>query len=823
MYVEVVFPIPIDKAFTYSVPPALADKAEVGVRVVAPFGKRALFGYVVARADRPSTDEDVKIKPIESFPDDRPLFEKTDLEFHRWLADHYLASLGEALKLADPTGAEIKTRVEIFADVEEAARLFAKAEAKKTTRDLALEYFASKEKSTTTAYRKAIPRRNAMAALKELEDEGVVVTRETTAPIKGREKKLKHARVAVSLDEMYDALPEIEARSQKQVAFLLKLAAAPNREAPLAEINAELRLSTSSISSLEKRGLIEVEERTVERVYAERYAEDPKAIELTDEQRAAIDDTTPAIVEGVFEARLLKGVTGGGKTQVYLELAAAAREAGKSAMILVPEISLTPQMTARLINRFKDDVAVLHSRMSDGERADSWRRILRGDARVVTGPRSALFAPLRNLGVIVVDEEHDGSYKQNDKSPRYHARDAAAMRARMAGCPIVFGSATPSIESYYNAKAGKYRLLELTQRVDDAKLPKIEFVNVGEARRERKMTGLFSEALLAKIDDRLRKREGVILLQNRRGFSTTIYCKDCGEIVFCEECDVSMVYHINENELRCHYCGAVARPPRTCPACESRGLLYFGAGSERVEDELTTIFPEARVERVDSDSIGRKGRMGEILNRFKAGEIDVLVGTQMVAKGLDFSRVTLAAVVSAETSLWLPDFRADERAFQLVTQLAGRAGRSKTPGEVIVQTENDRRFPLIKAAENDYEGFYRKEIGDRERLGYPPFAHLCLIEGRDKDRDRLVEGMEALYESLAEDRKWIAVSPPTPAATPKIKGEYRFHILVRTSRAADPNASRLRQSVRRAANDEAWRERYGDLRVVFDVNPYSVT
>ncbi|MGB5847196.1 MAG: primosomal protein N', partial [Ignavibacteriaceae bacterium] len=550
--------------------------------------------------------------------------------------------------------------------------------------------------------------------------------------------------------------------------------------------------SKSSIDSLEKKGFVTVFEKEIERRYSEAYKEDHQELQATAHQEAIIKSVAPLIKKEKFHTFLIHGVTGSGKTQVYIELTKEALKQKKTVLILVPEISLTPQMTSRLFNNFGDTVTVVHSRMSAGQRFDSWRRVLSGKSRIVIGARSALFAPLRNIGLIVIDEEHDASYKQADLIPRYNARDAAVYLGNLNKCPVVLGSATPSIESMYNAKTGKYQLVELPERIDDAKLPHIKFVNINIERKKKKMENVFSRTLLDKIEDRLKKKEGTIILQNRRGFSTQIYCEDCGEVETCDNCSVPMVYHINKNVINCHYCGLVKDVPGACTNCGSLAIKYFGTGTERVEDELAFYFPSANITRVDSDSISRKAALSKILVSFSKGDIDILVGTQMVSKGLDFSRVTLVGVIAAETTLWLPDFRADERTFQLLTQVSGRAGRSKVPGEVIIQTQNEKHFALQMVLMNDYFGFYNKELADRQKLGYPPFTRIALIETKDQSEKKARGAIYDFYNELKKFKKWLNISSPVYAVIARLKGNYRFHILIKSSKDDDPGGAVLR-------------------------------
>jgi primosomal protein N' (replication factor Y) len=460
--------------------------------------------------------------------------------------------------------------------------------------------------------------------------------------------------------------------------------------------------------------------------------------------------------------------------------------------------------------------------MSPGERYDSWYRIFKAKSRVVIGARSALFAPLKNPGLIVVDEEHDASYKQSDMIPKYNARDAAIMLGSISNCPVLLGSATPSIESMYNAKTGKYHLLELPERIDNAKLPVITLVDVNKERKKQRMENIFSRILLDKIEERLKRGEGVIILQNRRGFSTQIYCTDCGEVELCDNCSVPMVYHINKNNIQCHYCGLVKDVPNACTHCGSIQLKYFGTGTERVEDELEFYFPKVKMSRIDSDSITKKSALSRLLLSFGAGEIDILVGTQMVSKGLDFPRVTLVGVISAETTLWLPDFRADERTFQLLTQVSGRAGRSKTPGEVIIQTQNEKHFALQMVLNNNYKGFYEREIADREKMGFPPFTRIALIETKDQSNEKAKGALTGFYNEIKKYGKWLTISQPTPAIISRLKGQYCYQILIKSSRQTDPGGKILRKAILDSFTEFNRRSRHKDVRLIYDVDPQSI-
>lgn len=820
MFAEVVFALPFRKAFTYEIPSELKKFVKEGVRVVAPFGKRTLTGFVIKVTK--TTQVQDSIKPIREVLDDEPIFNKTTLKFYKWLSEYYLCSLGEALKLLVPHGTEVESKRKIAVDKNFVLQLLQKEQKKNTVRYKILTELSSRDQITFSALQKAVGKKNIYSQIRTLVEEGAVTIIDDIESAKVKPKKVKFVRLAKEVKEIYSSLPELDRKSPKQVKLLLILIEAKGKSLPVAELLHKTETSKAALDSLAKKGLVEIFEKEVDRRYKEHYEEKHQEFVLTEQQKKVLEEVSPKIQQSVFQTYLLHGVTGSGKTQIYIELAKIALEQKKSVLILVPEISLTPQITSRFYNNFGELVTVLHSRMSAGERFDSWRRIHKGKSRIVVGARSALFAPLNNPGLIVVDEEHDASYKQQDMMPKYNARDSAVVLGSIHNCPVVLGSATPSIESRYNAEIGKYKLLTLPLRIDDATLPKITLVNVNAERKKGRMDNIFSRTLLDKIEDRLKKKEGVIILQNRRGFSTQIYCEDCGEIEMCSNCSVPMVFHINKNTIQCHYCGLEKRVPNACTNCGSINIKYFGTGTERVEDELQFYFPEARISRIDSDSITKKAYLSNLLLSFGKGDIDILVGTQMVSKGLDFSRVTLVGVISAETTLWLPDFRADERTFQLLTQVAGRAGRSKIAGEVIIQTQNEKHFALQKVLQNDYDGFYKREIADRERMGYPPFTRLALIETKDKSDEKAKGAAVDFRKSLKKYEKHLKISEPTTALIYKLKGFYRYHILIKSSRKSDPAGKLLRRAVLEAYTEFNRVSRYRDVKLFYDIDPQSI-
>ncbi|MEG8946232.1 primosomal protein N' [Rosettibacter firmus] len=819
MYAQVVFPLPFRNAFTYSIPEEFVDLVKVGVRVVVPFGKRILTGFVIGINQ--TTELKDKIKSIRDVLDDYPVFDENSLKFYEWISEYYISSLGEALKNSIPYGTEVESKRIVVADRDYCAELLTKEKKQNSIKAKLLNILSQKEVIKISQLQKELKNKNLYTLLRNLEKLGAVSILNELEGAKVKVKKVKCVKLKKSIDEIYEYFPELEKKSPKQVVILLELISSRD-EVLLSELLKKTKTSSASVESLVKKGLVEIYEKEVERTYKETYQEEIKEITLTETQQNVINRISEALEQDKFETFLLYGITGSGKTQIYIELAKRAVAKGKSVIILVPEISLTPQITSRFINYFGNNVAVFHSKMSLGERYDTWRGIISEKYKIVIGPRSALFAPLKNIGLIVVDEEHDQSYKQQDISPKYHARDAAIMRAKFNNCPIILGSATPSVESMYNALNGKYHLLELPQRIDKAQLPIIKLVDIGIEQKKKRMESIFSKTLLDEINNRISKKESIIILQNRRGFATQVYCNDCGEVILCPDCSVSMVHHINKNILKCHYCGIELPVPKACPVCGSLSLKFFGTGTQRVEDELAFYFPELKIERVDSDAIDKKGKLGEILNSFRKGEINMLVGTQMVSKGLDFSNVTLVGVISAETTLWLPDFRADERTFQLLTQVAGRAGRSEKQGEVIIQTQNSKNFVLQKVIQNDYKGFYEKEIQLRQKGEYPPFTRLGLIEIKDQNENRAKAAITEFASYLKKYEKGLKISPPTEAVIYKLKGFYRYQILIKSFKKTDPSGKLLRNAILNSYIEFNQKSKFKDVKLIIDIDPQSI-
>jgi len=527
-----------------------------------------------------------------------------------------------------------------------------------------------------------------------------------------------------------------------------------------------------------KKGKTEVKSKSKEIVKSDKLIEKDEPMALTEEQHHVVENVLEKINTKTYRTFLLHGITASGKTEVYLQAVDKVLKRGCSSIVLVPEISLTPQTVARFMSRFGEHVAVIHSKLIGSMRYQEWKKVKDGEARIVVGARSAIFSPVKNLGLIIIDEEHETSYKQEDV-PRYHARDVAIKRAKLSNCPVILGSATPSLESYYNAKNGIYELVRLTKRIDDRELPRVKLVDMRMELATRKKIVMFSRILINELENVIKRKQQAMIFLNRRGFSTYINCKSCGFVMKCKKCDSILVYHFDKRSLICHYCNSKSDAPLICPKCQSGYIKYSGIGTEKVESELSRLVPQARIIRMDTDATMKRGSVDRILEEFKKHNVDVLVGTQMIAKGHDFPRVTLVGVVNADVTLNLPDFRASERTFNLITQVAGRAGRGEEGGEVIVQTYTPEHYTVLCASKHDYEKFYQKEIKSRGDLKFPPFFHLIKITLRSRNDSRACDAAKSLAEMLKKDLKDIEIAGPAPAPIARVRGYFRWNILLK--------------------------------------------
>ncbi len=626
---------------------------------------------------------------------------------------------------------------------------------------------------------------------------------------KPTEKKVTPKYQSTELDEI---LSKNKIKSPLQIRFLEMLSGKKN--ILLSKIVKDTGISYSSVNSLLKKALIEIFEEDKKYSYKDIFTEDEKKLVLNEEQKYAIDEVCNSLKKNIFDSFLLYGVTGSGKTEVYIRIIKEVLKSGKQAIVLVPEISLTPQLIYRFRSIFGNSVGVIHSKLSEAEKSDTYEKILNDEYKIIIGARSALFSPFKNPGIIVVDEEHDSSYKQ-ENSPRYNARDCAIMLAKYHNSVVLLGSATPSIESYYNADKGKYKLLKLTRRPTEIQMPEIKIINTQkkspidyDIKSRDDLIELFRQArakflsreLVIALSGRLEKKESVILLQNRRGYHSYIECIDCLSVEMCERCSISLTYHKSIELLKCHCCGFTKKKPKVCSSCGSLRIVEKGAGTEKIEEEIIKIFPDARIKRLDSDSVTSKNQLQKVLKSFYDGEIDILVGTQIISKGLDFPNVTLVGVVNADIGLLLPDFRSTEKTFQILTQVSGRSGRSEKAGEVLIQTNHPDYFVFEDVKNHDYKNFYERELRIRKELNYPPFSRLALIEIKSKSKELAESKIKELHSFLksSDKKNLLEIMPVVQPLFSKMKDFERFHILVKIPKQKDISGSYLNQILREA-------------------------
>lgn len=763
MIAKVIVDIPsksVDFTFDYIIPLRLQSMIQVGMRVIVPFGPRTIQGYVMKVTDKPEGNIDTaKLKEIKEIQDIKPELTEELIQLTEWYNNYFVTKRISMLEVMLPSAIKAKyTKVFLIEDVD------AVPEALKVKFDKEGQYLY-KEAQYNDDLGQIVP----------LLKQGIVS--EMTLLSQNVSKKKQRA---VSIIEGFDydsVLGSLE-KSKKQYELYAYLLDERHHTVLLKDLE-EMGFSKSSIDTLMRKGFVEKYDAIVERdPFETRVFEQDQKQQLTDDQQAAYDSILENIRARQQRTYLLHGVTGSGKTEVYLQTIEEVLKLGRQAMMLVPEIALTPQMVLRFKRRFGDEVAVLHSGLSKGERYDEWQKIRDGKASVSVGARSSVFAPFKNLGMIIIDEEHESSYKQEDY-PRYHARDIAQWRSQYHKCPLILGSATPSLETYARAEKGVYELLSLPNRVNQQALPEIEIVDM----RTELSSGnrsMFSEQLRKSIQQRLDRNEQIVLFLNRRGYASFMLCRDCGHVPQCPNCDISLTYHKSTDQLKCHYCGHQEVPPNKCPNCESEHIRQVGTGTQRVEELLQEAFQEARIIRMDVDTTTRKGAHEKLLDDFGAGKGDILLGTQMIAKGLDFPNITLVGVLNADTMLNLPDFRASERTYQLLTQVSGRAGRHEKEGQVIIQTYNPEHYAIKDVQANDYTAFFNKEMNYRKMGKYPPYFFLINFTVAHKEMKKVMEASKHIHKILLQHLTDKAlVLGPSPAALSRINNEYRFQILVK--------------------------------------------
>ena len=805
-YIEVAVALPISNTFTYEVPKSLRSSAVEGKRVLVPFKTRQVTGYIVERL---SATDRTGLKEIIDVLDDVPMFPRSMIPFFGWISDYYQYPIGEVIKGALPGGVNT-TQVETACITDKGRSMLSHRSLKPRDRAV-LETLDAQGPSRLRDLQEECGTGRLSAALRGLEREGWIT----------REQKLKPGRVRPKMERYVKALdgtPSAESLSEARHRILTIVD--DQVQISMSALKAQIPSAGRLVKKMAEDGLLAVVERCVYRdPFGEPITPEPDGPSLTPDQTSVVRTLLNALGKG-FRTYLLDGITGSGKTEVYMQAVAATLEKNQEALILVPEIALISQMERLFRARFGECVALLHSGLSQGERFDQWMRILRKEAKVAIGARSAVFAPFENLGLIVVDEEHDDSYKQESKL-RYHARDLAVLRAKQQGAVALLGSATPSVGSYYNADAGKFRKLNLPKRIEDRLLPEVTIVDLKEPEGSRRGKPIITKELEEGIAETLRRGEQTLLFLNRRGFANYPTCVRCGTPVFCKNCDITMTLHQTANVFRCHYCGYTRARTASCDICGSSKMKLLGLGTEKVETKIKELFPQARVARMDRDTTAPKGALVKILKDLRTGAIDILLGTQMVAKGHDYPNITLVGIICADLSLSFPDFRAGERTFQLLAQVAGRAGRGEQPGRVILQTYNPDHFCILTAKDQDYKAFYDHEIRFRRSLKYPPFSRLIhiLIAGKDKDQTalyarKLGEICQALQSQNRTYRDNVERLGPVAAPLARLQKKYRWHMLLKGVKPGPLHG------LSRAMMEKAGRiPSRGRVKVIVDVDP----
>ncbi|MFD1018120.1 primosomal protein N' [Thalassobacillus hwangdonensis] len=786
-----------NRPFDYRIPDRYEGVIQPGMRVIVPFGPRKILGYVVGLTDETDLN---RLKPVEELLDLQPVLTTELLGLGDWMAEQTLSFRISALQVMLPQVLKAKYKKEVWRNEgedlpEQFERLFAGRDGID---------FTEFERSGISYHQ-----------LQKLVQDGSI---EIEYIVKSKESKKTTPMIqpAKSPIELEEALVDLTKSAHKQRDLIEHFISEPE-PVPKKLLVESFQTTASTIKTLMDKGLLEQFNQEIYRdPYKNRSFERTEAFELTEEQEEAIAPILDVLEKKQHEVMLLHGVTGSGKTEVYLQSIQQVIDQGMEAIMLVPEIALTPMMVERFKGRFGSRVAVLHSALSAGEKYDEWRRIQRGEVQVVVGARSAIFAPFTKLGIIIIDEEHETSYKQ-EENPRYHARDVAVYRGEQHHCPVILGSATPSLETFARAKKGNYRMLSLTKRMNEASMPEVELIDMREELHAGNRS-MFSRVLKEKIEDRLAKKEQVVLFLNRRGYSTFVMCRDCGFVIECPHCDITMTYHRKQESLKCHYCSHEVSMPSECPECESDSIRYFGTGTQKVEEVLQQLLPEARVVRMDVDTTRRKGAHEKLLGEFGRGEADILLGTQMIAKGLDFQNVTLVGVMTADSLLNIPDFRSAEKTFQLLTQVSGRAGRHTKPGEVIVQTYTPEHYSIELASTYDYHQFFNQEMQLRKAFRYPPYYFITLVTVSHPNQLKVQEVTQKIVAFMRSKLSEESVTlGPTPSALTRIKNRYRYQCMIKYKH--EPEQRKLLKRILQYYEDELKQDQ---LQISIDFQPYQL-
>ncbi len=827
MYADVLLPLPLQGLFTYSIPAGLQDKLGIGYRVVVQFGNRKIYTALV-RKIHTGAEQSRNFKEILSVLDNEPLVREWQFRFWDWMASYYMCTAGEVMNAALPSAFKLasETRVAINPDY-----IIDSVTLNEKEFSLAETLYNGKKSIEISRISKILEQQKVIPIVKTLIEKGVIILEEE---VKERYRPKKETFIKLhdhyqgdetAVKELFDSL---ERRAKKQLEVLMTFIQMSGQGfGDVQEVSKDAALRKSGCSpavfdSMVKKGIFETYDKLAVKQSLGAPESDPGSITLTGQQGRAI-----AEIRDAWTARdvvLLHGVTSSGKTEIYIRLISEALEQGKQVLYLLPEIALTTQIINRLRKYFGDRVGVYHSRFNEGERAGVWKQAYAkrenpaagGSCDIVLGARSAVFLPFSNLGLVIVDEEHDSSFKQMDPAPRYNGRDAALFLAHLHSAKALLGSATPAIESYYNTKQGKYALVELAERFGEMELPLIKLVNIRDELRKGRMKTHFSTSLLDQLAEALKNNEQAILFQNRRGFSLRLECEACNWMPTCKNCDVTLVYHKKSNQLRCHYCGYVAPVPSLCPECHSPGIKMKGFGTEKVEEELGIFLPGARISRMDLDTTRSKHSHQNIITSFEERKIDILVGTQMVTKGLDFDHVSTVCILNADNMLSFPDFRSEERSFQLMAQVSGRSGRKKKRGTVLIQTYNPAH-PVIQAVvKNDYAGMYSYQVNERRKFKYPPFYRLILLKVKHRDAGLVNKAAAELAKKLTNDFGNRILGPEYPPVS-RIMNQYLKHIMIKVE--IESSVVLAKSKLTEILGKFYQKQEFHPVRVIIDVDP----
>ena len=816
-YVDVIVPLPIASQYTYSLPTEWEESVQEGCRVVVSFGRKKFYTGIVTKVHYAAPDG-YETKDIEEVLDTSPILLPRQFQFWEWLASYYLCTLGDVYKAAMPSGMKLESEtVVVYNDEFEATYPLGDSEQR------LLDLLSTDKEQCVTQLQRAIGLKNILPIVKRLLDKEAIFVKED---LKRNYKPRTEARVRLvnrELDEpgMMTLFNELS-RAKKQLAVLMKyveLSGWAGRGEYLKEVSKKNLLEKAEANSTIFNGLVD---RGIFEVYYQEVGRLDKS-EVATMEGNTLNPAQQEAFQGIMDSFrqknvcLLHGVTSSGKTEIYIHLIQEALKAGKQVLYLLPEIALTTQITERLKRVFGKRLGVYHSKFPDAERVEIWKKQLgEEEYDVILGVRSSIFLPFKRLGLVIVDEEHENTYKQQDPAPRYHARSSAIMLASMYGAKVLLGTATPSVESYFNATSGKYGLVELKERYKDIQLPHIERVDIKELAHQKRMQGPFSPMLVKEVHDALERKEQVILFQNRRGFAPMMECHTCGWVPKCKNCDVSLTYHKGMNQLTCHYCGCTYQVPHSCPACGGVELMNRGFGTERIEDDIQLIFPEARVARMDLDTTRTRSAYEKIIADFEQGKTDILVGTQMVSKGLDFQNVSVVGILNADSMLNYPDFRSYERAFQLMAQVAGRAGRKNKQGLVVLQTKSPELPVIHQVMRNDYEQLYYDQLAERQMFRYPPYYRLIYVylkHRKESVLDMAADAMATMLRSGLGDR---VLGPDKPSVA-RIQTLYIKKMIVKVEQNASMTKVRdYLMAVQRSIVED---ERFRSLIVYYDVDP----